>query len=102
MNPFGGKKSAVKILYEQVKPLLEDAQIELTIQGDRSYSSTQLCFVLFGFFVDSVFVVQKLNISSTPRRLLVRWILQSTMELFVLVEMEFWLRLVSLSSSSSC
>lgn len=32
-----------------------------------------------------------------PKRLLVRWIFQSTMELFVLVEMEFWLRLVSLS-----
>jgi hypothetical protein len=34
VNPFGGKKSAVKIFDEQVKPLFEDAQIQLTIQGD--------------------------------------------------------------------
>ncbi|KAK2393447.1 Sphingosine kinase 1 [Trifolium repens] len=32
VNPFGGKKSAVKIFDEQVKPLFEDAQIQLTIQ----------------------------------------------------------------------
>lgn len=33
VNPFGGKKSAAKIFDEQVKPLLEDAQIEITVQG---------------------------------------------------------------------
>jgi len=33
VNPFGGKKSAAKIFNEQVKPLLEDAQIEITVQG---------------------------------------------------------------------
>jgi len=33
VNPFGGKKSATKIFDEQVKPLFEDAQIEITVQG---------------------------------------------------------------------
>ncbi|RDX65566.1 Sphingosine kinase 1, partial [Mucuna pruriens] len=32
VNPFGGKKSATEIFAYQVKPLLEDAQIEITVQ----------------------------------------------------------------------
>ncbi|XP_017434185.1 sphingosine kinase 1 isoform X2 [Vigna angularis] len=35
VNPFGGKKSATKIFDEQVKPLLEDAQIEITVQETK-------------------------------------------------------------------
>ncbi|KAL9321269.1 hypothetical protein ACSQ67_013108 [Phaseolus vulgaris] len=35
VNPFGGKKSAAKIFDEQVKPLLEDAQIEITVQETK-------------------------------------------------------------------
>ncbi|KAL5096595.1 hypothetical protein RYX36_000922 [Vicia faba] len=35
VNPFGGKKSAVKIFAEQVKPLFVDAQIQLTIQETK-------------------------------------------------------------------
>ena len=33
VNPFGGKKSASKIFLDQVKPLLEDADIQFTLQG---------------------------------------------------------------------
>lgn len=33
VNPFGGKQSAKKIFAEQVKSLLEDAQIQITVQG---------------------------------------------------------------------
>ncbi|KAJ1379143.1 NAD kinase/diacylglycerol kinase-like domain superfamily, partial [Sesbania bispinosa] len=32
VNPFGGKKSALKIFADQVKPLLEAAQIHITVQ----------------------------------------------------------------------
>lgn len=35
VNPFGGKKCAVKIFAEQVKPLFDDAQIQLTIQETK-------------------------------------------------------------------
>lgn len=33
MNPFGGKKSATKIFSEDVKPYLEDADIQITLIG---------------------------------------------------------------------
>ncbi|GJT62030.1 ATP-NAD kinase-like domain-containing protein [Tanacetum coccineum] len=33
LNPYGGKKSASKIFSNDVKPLLEDANIEFTMQG---------------------------------------------------------------------
>lgn len=49
VNPFGGKKSAVKIFAEQVKPLFEDAQIQFTIQGDFIHSLL-LLFIFFGCF----------------------------------------------------
>ncbi|KAG9149691.1 hypothetical protein Leryth_012414 [Lithospermum erythrorhizon] len=32
VNPFGGRKSATKIFEQDVKPLLEDANIEITVQ----------------------------------------------------------------------
>ncbi|XP_020220229.1 sphingosine kinase 1 isoform X1 [Cajanus cajan] len=32
VNPFGGRKCASEIFVEQVKPLLEDAQIQITVQ----------------------------------------------------------------------
>ncbi|XP_057739198.1 sphingosine kinase 1-like [Arachis stenosperma] len=32
VNPFGGKKSAKKVFWKKVSPLLSDAQIELTVQ----------------------------------------------------------------------
>lgn len=32
VNPFGGKKLASKILLDQVKPLLGDADIQFTLQ----------------------------------------------------------------------
>ncbi|CAJ1961544.1 unnamed protein product [Sphenostylis stenocarpa] len=35
VNPFGGKRSGAKIFNEQVKPLLEDAQIEITVQETK-------------------------------------------------------------------
>lgn len=35
VNPFGGKKSAVKIFDDEVKPLLEDAQIQFTLQETK-------------------------------------------------------------------
>ncbi|EXB51817.1 Sphingosine kinase 1 [Morus notabilis] len=35
VNPFGGKKSASKIFSDQVKPLLEDADIQLTLQETK-------------------------------------------------------------------
>lgn len=33
VNPFGGKKIASKIFLDDVKPLLEDANIQFTVQG---------------------------------------------------------------------
>ena len=33
VNPFGGKKSATKIFVDTVQPLLEDAEIQFTLQG---------------------------------------------------------------------
>uniref|UniRef100_A0A1J3GG48 sphingosine kinase n=2 Tax=Noccaea caerulescens TaxID=107243 RepID=A0A1J3GG48_NOCCA len=35
VNPFGGKKSATKIFVEKVKPLFEDADIQLEIQETK-------------------------------------------------------------------
>ncbi|KAE9591773.1 hypothetical protein Lal_00038997 [Lupinus albus] len=35
VNPFGGKKSGKKIFDDQVKPLLEDAQIQITVQETK-------------------------------------------------------------------
>jgi sphingosine kinase len=54
VNPFGGKKSAVKIFDEQVKPLFEDAQIQLTIQGDFIFQLNHdfhcCCYLSFCWF----------------------------------------------------
>lgn len=33
LNPFGGRKSASKIFIDEVKPLLEDANVEFMLQG---------------------------------------------------------------------
>lgn len=33
LNPFGGKKTASKIFLDNVKPLLEDADIQFTLEG---------------------------------------------------------------------
>ena len=33
MNPFGGKKSATNVFENTVQPLLEDAEIQFTLQG---------------------------------------------------------------------
>ncbi|KAI3734583.1 hypothetical protein L6452_14054 [Arctium lappa] len=33
VNPFGGRKSAFKVFTDDVKPILEDANIEYTLQG---------------------------------------------------------------------
>ncbi|KAG5113935.1 hypothetical protein JHK82_037204 [Glycine max] len=35
VNPFSGKQSAKKIFAEQVKSLLEDAQIQITVQETK-------------------------------------------------------------------
>lgn len=35
VNPFGGKKSALKIFFDVVKPLLEDAEVQITVQGRK-------------------------------------------------------------------
>lgn len=35
MNPFGGKKSASKIFLDEVKPLLEAANIPFTLQETK-------------------------------------------------------------------
>jgi len=35
VNPFGGKKTARKIFQEEVKPLFEDANIQLEIQETK-------------------------------------------------------------------
>ncbi|GER27186.1 sphingosine kinase [Striga asiatica] len=35
VNPFGGKKSASKIFVNDVKPLLDDANVEYTVQGSK-------------------------------------------------------------------
>lgn len=36
VNPYGGKKSASKIFVDDVKPLLDDANVEYTLQGVHS------------------------------------------------------------------
>lgn len=33
VNPFGGKKTARKIFLEEVKPLFDDAHVQLDVQG---------------------------------------------------------------------
>lgn len=33
VNPYGGKKSAKEIFVNDVKPLLDDANVEYTVQG---------------------------------------------------------------------
>lgn len=35
VNPFGGKKSALKIYFDVVKPLLEDADVQITVQETK-------------------------------------------------------------------
>ncbi|KAK7252198.1 hypothetical protein RIF29_35987 [Crotalaria pallida] len=35
VNPFGGKKSGVNIFHDQVKPLLQDAQLQFTLQETK-------------------------------------------------------------------
>ncbi|KAD4982355.1 hypothetical protein R6Q59_001953 [Mikania micrantha] len=35
VNPFGGKKSASKLFINQVKPILEDADIDITVQETK-------------------------------------------------------------------
>uniref|UniRef100_A0A6N2KFS5 sphingosine kinase n=1 Tax=Salix viminalis TaxID=40686 RepID=A0A6N2KFS5_SALVM len=35
VNPFGGKKSALKIFFDVVKPLLEDAEVQFTVQETK-------------------------------------------------------------------
>lgn len=54
VNPFGGKKSASKIFSDQVKPLLEDADIQLTLQGldpikSLNYEILCIWFLKFGW-----------------------------------------------------
>ena len=44
LNPFGGKKAAAKIFLDHVKPLLDDAEIEITIQGSDSSIEFDHCF----------------------------------------------------------
>ena len=46
VNPFGGKKSATKIFLHDVKPYLEDANIQITVIGLDS---------MFIFFIKSMF-----------------------------------------------
>lgn len=33
VNPYGGKRSASKLFMNDVKPILEDANVEFTLQG---------------------------------------------------------------------
>ena len=33
VNPFGGNKTARKIFVEEVKPLFDDADVQLDVQG---------------------------------------------------------------------
>ncbi|KAJ7968468.1 sphingosine kinase 1 [Quillaja saponaria] len=35
LNPYGGKKAAAKIFLDHVKPLLEDAEIQITVQETK-------------------------------------------------------------------
>lgn len=37
LNPFGGKKSATKIYMEQVKPIFEDAGIQIQLEGPSAF-----------------------------------------------------------------
>lgn len=43
VNPFGGEKSATNVFHDQVKPLLEDAQVQLTVQG---FVFLNNCFII--------------------------------------------------------
>lgn len=42
VNPYGGKKSALNIFQNDVKPLLDDANVEYTLLGGYSASSVFL------------------------------------------------------------
>jgi len=46
VNPFGGRKFAANIFRDQVKPLLEDAQVHLTVQGFDIFLSFFLLLLL--------------------------------------------------------
>jgi hypothetical protein len=47
LNPFGGRKSASKIFVDHVKPLFEDADIQITLQGLGSF--IKLCTLIIKF-----------------------------------------------------
>ena len=47
VNPFGGKKAATKIFLNQVKPLLDDAEIQITLQGSYLFINLVHLFLLF-------------------------------------------------------
>jgi hypothetical protein len=88
VNPFGGKKSAREIFVKEVKPLFEDADVQLEIQG-----SLVSIFVSFWGLKNSFFgkltmdylwlSLQKLSISCMQRNLLSPWMCQNMMVLFV-------------------
>lgn len=50
VNPFGGSRSASKIFIDHVRPLLEDADIQFTLQG--------LNFIFFPFQIMDKYVAR--------------------------------------------
>lgn len=93
VNPYGGKKSASKIFVRDVKPVLEDANVEYTVQGEYTLHSIKFCILhllfLFYFANCSFLNGQRPNIVATLRKLLKHWTCPNMMGLFVLVGMEF-------------
>ncbi|GJT16652.1 ATP-NAD kinase-like domain-containing protein [Tanacetum coccineum] len=71
LNPYGGKKSASKIFSNDVKPLLEDANIEFTMQ-DPNLRSRYVLYFHGSQLLESLDVKAKLmlrrNFSSLLRR----------------------------------
>lgn len=42
VNPFGGKGTGSKIYRDEVKPILEDAEIDVTLQGGNTFNRCRL------------------------------------------------------------
>ncbi|CAN0852738.1 Sphingosine kinase 1, partial [Linum grandiflorum] len=58
VNPYGGKRIAPKVYYDHVKPLLEDAGVQITLQGLK----------LFCFCLDISGLVADIDIESEKYR----------------------------------
>lgn len=75
VNPFGGKKSASKIFLDDVKPLLEDANVEFTLQGLKFIILSPGTVLLWD--VTLIFIDFILSLSETKHQLHAKEVVQT-------------------------